>query len=299
VVPLDALSRDGVARFEGLLDGGPSRPDLSLFAVRTAPGGGSTRHVHPYPEVFLLLQGDAEYEVGTTTVRPGPGSVVVVPPGAPHRYRNVGDAPLLQVSIHPAGTVAQRDVPAPVTPPTVPRGTAPTASPPDPRIPYPHPTTRHVTVVRDDGRPRRPPMPRMIFFNLPVRDAQESRAFYEALGFGVNEDFSDEQTACVVVDERIMVMLLDEAKFRTFIKNEIAPRDTTETTLALSCESRDEVIELAGRAKAAGAGAWNDPMDMGFMYGESFRDPDGHVWELMWMDAAAAAGAMADDGPTA
>ena len=136
-------------------------------------------------------------------------------------------------------------------------------------------------------------MPRMIFPNLPVTDVQASRAFYEALGFSINEAFCDEQTACVVVEENIMVMLLETEKFKSFIKNEIADRDTTETLLALSCDSKDEVVALAGKARAAGAGAWNDPMDMGFMYGESFRDLDGHVWELMWMDAEAA-GAPAD-----
>lgn len=139
-------------------------------------------------------------------------------------------------------------------------------------------------------------MPRMIFPNLPVTDVKASRAFYEALGFSINEMFCDDQTACVVIEENIMVMLLEEEKFKSFIKNDIAPRDTTETLLALSCDSKDEVVALAGKAKAAGAGAWNDPMDMGFMYGESFRDLDGHVWELMWMDAAAAAEGMAEDG---
>ena len=142
-------------------------------------------------------------------------------------------------------------------------------------------------------------MTRMIFPNLPVADVQAARAFYEALGFSINEAFCDEQTACVVIDENIMVMLLETEKFQSFIKNEIAPRDTTETLLALSCDSKDEVIALAGKAKAAGAEAWNDPMDMGFMYGESFRDLDGHVWELMWMDAEAAAAGMADDAETA
>ncbi|WP_022928849.1 VOC family protein [Patulibacter americanus] len=136
---------------------------------------------------------------------------------------------------------------------------------------------------------------RMIFPNLPVKDVGKARAFYEALGFSINEAFCDDQTACVVIDEHIMVMLLEEAKFRGFIKNEIAPRDTTETLLALSCASKDEVVDLAAKAKAAGAEPWNDPTDMGFMYGESFRDLDGHVWELMWMDPVAAAEGMAAD----
>ncbi len=131
---------------------------------------------------------------------------------------------------------------------------------------------------------------RMIFPNLPVQDVQASRDFFAALGFGFNEAFSDETTASVVLEENITVMLLETERFESFIQNEIAPRDTTEVLLALSCESKDEVQELAAKARAAGAGAWKDPIDMGFMYGESFRDLDGHVWELMWMDPAAAQG---------
>jgi predicted lactoylglutathione lyase len=142
-------------------------------------------------------------------------------------------------------------------------------------------------------------MPRMIFPNLPVKDVKASRAFYEALGFSINEMFSDEQTASVVLEENITLMLLEEERFRGFIKNDIAPRETTEVLLALSCDSRDEVVDLAAKAKAAGAEAWNDPMDMGFMYSESFRDLDGHVLELVWMDPAAAAAGPPEDAQAA
>jgi predicted lactoylglutathione lyase len=134
----------------------------------------------------------------------------------------------------------------------------------------------------------------MIFPNLPVKDVQASRAFFGALGFAFNEQFSDEQTASVVIAENITVMLLEEEKFRSFIVGEIADPSTTETLLALSCDSRDEVVDLGAKARAAGATAWKDPQDHGFMYGESFRDLDGHVWELMWMDPEAAAEAMAE-----
>ena len=130
---------------------------------------------------------------------------------------------------------------------------------------------------------------RMIFPNLPVQDVQASRAFFSALGFGFNEMFSDETTASVVIEENITVMLLETERFQGFIQNEIAPRDTTEVLLALSCDSKEEVQDLAAKAREAGAGAWKEPMDMGFMYGESFRDLDGHVWELMYMDQAAMA----------
>jgi len=108
-IALDGLGpRPGVARFEGHRHGGPARPDVSLFVVRTPPGAGSGLHEHPYPEVFVLLEGDAEYEVGTAVRRLSAGSVLIAPAGVPHRFRNVGAVPLLQVSVHPAGTVAQR-----------------------------------------------------------------------------------------------------------------------------------------------------------------------------------------------
>jgi predicted lactoylglutathione lyase len=131
---------------------------------------------------------------------------------------------------------------------------------------------------------------RMIFPNLPVKDVAASRAFFEALGFGVNEMFSTDDTVSIVIEENITVMLLQEERFRGFIENEIADPDTTEVLLALSCESKDEVIDLVAKAKAAGGADWKAPIDEGFMYGHSFRDLDGHVWELMWMDMEAAAG---------
>lgn len=140
---------------------------------------------------------------------------------------------------------------------------------------------------------------RMIFPNLPVQDVQASRAFFSALGFGFNEMFCDESTACVVLEENVMVMLLQTEKFESFIETPIADRETTEVLLALSCDSKDEVQDLGARARAAGAGAWKEPMDMGFMYGESFRDLDGHVWELMWMDVEAASQTGDAEGATA
>jgi predicted lactoylglutathione lyase len=131
---------------------------------------------------------------------------------------------------------------------------------------------------------------RMIFVNLPVKDLPASMAFFKALGFDHNPQFSDETAACVVISETIYVMLLTEPKFQGFIKGEIAPRDVTEVLTCLSCESKDEVVDLKAKALANGGSAWKDDQDLGFMYGASFRDPDGHVWEVMWMDPAAVAG---------
>ena len=131
---------------------------------------------------------------------------------------------------------------------------------------------------------------RMIFVNLPVKDLQASKRFYEALGFCVNPQFTDETAACIVVDENIFVMLLTEAKFRDFIVGDIAdPARGVEVLNCLSCDSRVEVDATLAKALGAGGKPWKPVNDYGFMYGASFQDPDGHVWELMWMDPAAVA----------
>ncbi|MEH0197882.1 VOC family protein [Caulobacter sp. CCNWLY153] len=129
---------------------------------------------------------------------------------------------------------------------------------------------------------------RMIFVNLPVADLARSKAFFEALGFSINPQFSDETAACVVVSETIFVMLLTHDKFRQFITGEIGDAHAaTEVLTCLSAESREEVDDLLAKALANGGKAWKPIMDMGPMYGASFQDPDGHVWELMYMDMAA------------
>lgn len=131
---------------------------------------------------------------------------------------------------------------------------------------------------------------RMIFVNLPVADLDRSKAFFEALGFSINPQFSDETAACVVVSEAIYVMLLTHDKFRQFITGDIADAHAvTEVLTCLSAESRQEVDDLLAKALANGGKAWKPIMDMGPMYGASFQDPDGHVWELVFMDMAAMA----------
>ena len=131
-------------------------------------------------------------------------------------------------------------------------------------------------------------MSRSIFVNLPVKDLEESRAFFSALGFGFDPQFSDEKAACLVIDDNIFAMLLVEDFFRTFINGEIADAaNTTEVLLCLSCESRQEVDDLLEKAIAAGGKPWKPVIDRGHMYGASFADVDGHVWEIMHMDPAA------------
>ena len=128
---------------------------------------------------------------------------------------------------------------------------------------------------------------RNIFVNLPVADLDRSKAFFSALGFTFNPQFTDHTAACMVVEENIFVMLLTRARFADFVTQPIADAtQSTQVLIALSSESREAVSELKAKALAAGARPWRDDMDYGFMFGASFQDPDGHVWEVVWMDPA-------------
>ncbi|HEY4250552.1 MAG TPA: VOC family protein [Roseomonas sp.] len=138
-------------------------------------------------------------------------------------------------------------------------------------------------------------MAKLIFVNLPVSDLPRATAFYEAVGAVKNPQFSDDTASCMVFSETIHAMLLTHEKFRQFTPKPIADaRTTSEVLICLSAESRAEVDSVVDRAVAAGGRAEPGPtQDFGFMYGRSFEDPDGHIWELMWMDVAAAQAAMA------
>jgi len=142
-------------------------------------------------------------------------------------------------------------------------------------------------------------MPKLIFVNLPVADLARSIAFYEAVGATKDARFSDETAACMVISETIHVMLLTHAKFRSFTPKAIADaRTTSEVLLCLSCDSRDEVDAAVGQAVSAGGLADpTPPQDYGFMYGRSYEDLDGHIWEVMWMDVAAAMAAFGKAEP--
>jgi len=132
-------------------------------------------------------------------------------------------------------------------------------------------------------------MDTMIFVNLPVSDLERSMEFYAKLGFPNDHAFSDENGSSVVISKTIWLMLLTKPFFKTFTSNELA--ETTRTSAAiigLSADSREAVDTLADKAFAAGAGKSQDPMDQGFMYSRSFADPDGHLFEIIWMDPAAA-----------
>jgi uncharacterized protein len=138
-------------------------------------------------------------------------------------------------------------------------------------------------------------MSKLIFVNLPVSDLPRAVAFYEAVGATKNPQFSDDTAACMVFSDTIHAMLLTHAKYKQFTsKNIVDARTSSEVLICLSADSRDEVDGLVNKAKAAGGGIDPTPVqDFGFMYGRSYEDPDGHIWELMWMDMAAAQAAMA------
>ncbi len=134
-------------------------------------------------------------------------------------------------------------------------------------------------------------MAKMIFVNLPVTDLAKSVAFYEAVGATRNPQFSDDTAACMVFSETIYAMLLTHDKYRQFTSKTIA--DTKTTSAVLLCllqDSRADVDSIVEKAQAAGGGADPTPtQDFGFMYGRSYEDHDGHIWEIMWMDPKAAA----------
>lgn len=131
-------------------------------------------------------------------------------------------------------------------------------------------------------------MLRMIFVNLPVADLDASMRFYKAIGFENNPHFTDETAACMVWSEAIHVMLLTHAKWRTFTDRPIPPAGSSEVMLAIPLADRAAVDAMNDAAAANGGTADINPVqDLGFMYNRGLADPDGHVWEAMWMDPAA------------
>jgi uncharacterized protein len=132
-------------------------------------------------------------------------------------------------------------------------------------------------------------MARQIFVNLPVKDLDRSVAFFTRLGFSFNPNFTDETATCMIVSGDIFVMLLTEAKFKTFTPKAIADATrSTEVLVCLSCESRAEVDDTVQKAVAAGGTTYSEPQDHGFMYAHGFQDLDGHIWELIAMQPGAA-----------
>jgi predicted lactoylglutathione lyase len=138
-------------------------------------------------------------------------------------------------------------------------------------------------------------MPKTIFISLPVSDVARSTAFYQGVGAVKNEAFSDPSTSSIAFSDNINVMLTTHEKYRHFTTKTIAdPKTTSGVLLCLFVDNRQAVDDMIGKAKVAGGKLDPSPIDdYDFMYGRSFEDPDGHMWGVSWMDAEAAAKAMA------
>lgn len=129
-------------------------------------------------------------------------------------------------------------------------------------------------------------MPQQIFINLPVKNLERSKAFFEKLGFSFNPQFTDENAACMIISENhSYAMLLAEPYFATFTPKSIADASkTTEVLTALSLDSREAVDRMVNAAIAAGGSEARPAQDLGFMYNRSINDPDGHIWEIFHMN---------------
>ena len=128
---------------------------------------------------------------------------------------------------------------------------------------------------------------KQIFVNLPIKDVARSRAFWTALGFSINEQFSDENAFCLVLDpDHIYAMLITHPMFQTFTPRPIADGSTSQVLLSIDVGSREQVDFIINTAVAHGASKYMQPEDMGWMYYDRFIDLDGHQWEIMCADPA-------------
>jgi predicted lactoylglutathione lyase len=132
-------------------------------------------------------------------------------------------------------------------------------------------------------------MPTEIFVSLPTSDLERAKTFFTGLGWTINPNFTDENAACIVIDEHIYVMILTREFFATFTyKTIIDPATSAQVQVALSREAREEVDTLVEKAVAAGGREHGEAQDYGFMYSRDFEDPDGNVFGALWMDPVAA-----------
>jgi predicted lactoylglutathione lyase len=130
-------------------------------------------------------------------------------------------------------------------------------------------------------------MASQIFVNLHVKDLNRSVGFFTALGYTFNPQFTNENATCMIISDTIYVMLLVEPFFQSFTNKDIVDTSKAqECIICLSAESKDEVNEIVAKAEAAGATILKPATDYGWMYQHSFGDPDGHIWEYVWMDPA-------------
>lgn len=140
-------------------------------------------------------------------------------------------------------------------------------------------------------------MSRKLYVNIAVENLQTSVAFFTKLGFTFDPRFTDEHATSMIVNDDTGFMLLDRGRFVDFTTKQIIDSTTQiEAIFAISAESREEVDDLVSTAISAGGSVAGDKQDHGFMYVWSFQDPDGHLWEVMYMDEAALAGMTAAQG---
>ena len=124
-----------------------------------------------------------------------------------------------------------------------------------------------------------------VYINLPVKDLNITRDFWTSLGFSFNEQFSDDKALCLVLNEgKIYSMLITHEFFTTFTNRSIADSSTTQVLIAIEVDSKTEVDEIIKLALAHGGSRYRDGVDSGWMYYDSFADPDGHQWEVMYSD---------------
>lgn len=128
-------------------------------------------------------------------------------------------------------------------------------------------------------------MANKVFINLPVKNLDRSKAFFQGLGFSFNPQFTDEKAGCMVVSESIFVMLLTETYFKTFIDTEVCDANkSTEVLIALDADSADDVKQFVSKAESLGGRIYAEAKDHGFMYQHSFADLDGHKWEIAYVN---------------
>jgi predicted lactoylglutathione lyase len=129
-------------------------------------------------------------------------------------------------------------------------------------------------------------MARQIFVNFAVKDLPRTKEFFAGLGFGFNPQFTDENAACMVIEENsIYAMLHTEKFFQTFLdgRSIAEPRKSTEVMTCMTCASREEVDTMVAKAVASGGKAYRNATDHGFMYHHAFEDLDGHIWEVAYL----------------
>ena len=146
-------------------------------------------------------------------------------------------------------------------------------------------STTQAPIPRITNAGTKPATPRKLFVNIPITDVQRSIEFFEALGFTFNTQFTDASGTAMLVGEEAYFMLLKRERFQEFTKRSVGdPKADTTGIFAIGVNSREEVDDMVKRAIAAGGSHAMDPQDHGFMYGSSFYDPDGHHFEVFWMD---------------